>query len=269
MSIQIKNRVVTRRVEMDSGCRRFDGKVVLVTGSGRGIGFEIARAFVREGAVLVLNDINKDQLDSALAEISRDSPKSITYLCDISKKEEVKSMVGTIVSKLGRIDILVNNAGIGTPSSFLDIVEEEWDRVMNINLKGTFLVTQQVVGQMVKQRYGRIVMISSLSGKMGGVATGIHYSISKGGMMVMARQVAREFGSFNITANAVAPSFVDTNLLKDLKLENKKEDLAKLNVIQRLATTADVANAVLFLAAEPSSFITGETLSVNGGRYMD
>jgi|SRR5579862_4264541 len=253
----------------DFGCRRFDGKVVLVTGSGRGIGLEIAKSFVREGAIIALNDIDRYQLDAALKEVSRESPASISCLCDISKKEEVATMVDTVVSKLGRIDVLVNNAGIGTPSSFLDIEEEEWDRVMGINLKGTFLVTQLVVGQMVRQRYGRIVMVSSLSGKMGGVATGIHYSISKGGLMVMARQVAREFGSHNITANAVAPSFVDTDLLRDLKLETKKEELAKLNVIQRLASTSDVANAVLFLASEPSSFITGETLNVNGGRYMD
>jgi len=256
-----------RKMDFDSS--RFAGKVVLVTGSGRGIGLEIARAFAREGATLVLNDIGSDQLDEAMAEISVASPMSIGCVCDISKKEEVEKMVSTIISKLYRVDVLVNNAGIGTPSSFLDIEEAEWDRVMSINLKGTFLVTQQVVREMVKQRYGRIVMISSLSGKMGGVATGIHYSISKGGLIVMARQVAREFGSYNITANAVAPSFVDTNLLRDLKLENKKDDLARLNVIQRLATTADVANAVLFLSSDSSSFITGETLNVNGGRYMD
>jgi 3-oxoacyl-[acyl-carrier protein] reductase len=254
---------------LDSVCRRFDNKIVLITGSGRGIGLEIARAFASEGATLVLNDVNEDQLDKSLKEITSISPKSIGRLCDISKKDQVVKMVTEVVSEFSRIDVLVNNAGIGTPTPFLEIGEEEWDKVIDVNLKGTFLVTQQVVAQMVKQRYGRIVTISSLSGKMGGVATGIHYSISKGGLIVMTRQVAREFGAYNITANAVAPSFVETDLLKSLQLEGKKEDLARLNVIQRLATTDDVANAVLFLASDRSSFITGETVNVNGGRYMD
>jgi len=255
--------------QADTSCRRFDRKVVLVTGSARGIGFETAKAFASEGAIVALNDVNKDLLDAAFEEISSLSPGSMKLLCDITKKGQVVEMVKTLLSKLGRIDVLVNNAGVATPTSFLEMGEEEWDRVMNINLKGAFLVTQRVVSQMVSQRYGRIVMMSSLSGKMGGVATGIHYSISKGGLIVMARQLAREFASYNITANAVAPSFADTNLLKELGLENKKQDLAKLNAIQRLATTQDIANAVLFLASDQSSFITGETINVNGGRYMD
>ncbi len=254
---------------MNTQCHRFDGKIVLVTGSARGIGFAIAKAFASEGAVLVLNDVNKEQLEKSIQDIRRLSPRSLDCLCNISKKNEVVEMVQKIISEFGRIDILVNNAGIGTPTPFLEISEDEWDRVMNINLRGAFIVTQQVLKQMVKQRYGKVIMISSLSGKMGGVATGVHYSISKGGLIVMARQIAREFGQYNITANAVAPSFVETDLLKDLKLENKKEELARLNVIQRLASPADVANATLFLAAESSSFITGETINVNGGRYMD
>lgn len=254
---------------MNFGCHRFDRKVVLVTGSARGIGFEIAKSFADEGATLALNDVNADELDKSSKEIYQVSPKSISCRCDVSRKDEVEKMVQNVTQKLGRIDILVNNAGIATPSPFLQISEEEWDRVLDINLKGAFLVTQQVIPLMVKQKYGRIIMISSLSGKMGGVATGIHYSVSKGGLMVMARQVAREFGSYNITANAVAPSFAETDLLRDLNLKGKEEDIAKLNVIQRLATTADIANAVLFLASDASSFITGETINVNGGRYMD
>ncbi len=137
------------------------------------------------------------------------------------------------------------------------------------NLKGAFLVAQQVLPLMKERRYGKIIMVSSLSGKMGGVATGIHYSISKGGLVVMTRQLAREFGSYGINVNAVAPSFADTDLLKDLRLDNRKEELARLNVIQRLASPEDVANATLFLASDSSSFITGETINVNGGRLMD
>lgn len=254
---------------MSTHLARFSGKIVLVTGSARGIGYEISRAFAQEGATLVLNDVDPKQLQKSLEEIMKISPDSTSYHCDVSSSIQVSQMIDKIVLQLGRIDILVNNAGIGTPTSFLDLSEEEWDKVMGVNLKGAFLVTQRVMRQMVRQKYGRVVMISSLAGKMGGVATGIHYSISKGGLIVMARQVAREFGSQNITVNAVAPSFAETDLLKDLRLEGKKEELAKLNVIQRLAMPSDIANAVLFLASDESSFITGETINVNGGRYMD
>jgi len=178
--------------------------------------------------------------------------------------------VDSIERDLRRVDILVNNAGIALPTGSLDISEEEWDRVMSVNLKGAFLVSQRVISLMIRRKTrGKVVMMGSLSGKMGGVATGLHYSVSKGGIIVMARQLAREFASFGINVNAVAPSFADTEMLRDLKLEGKKEELARMNVIPRLATPDDIANAVLFLSAESSSFITGETINVAGGRLMD
>jgi NAD(P)-dependent dehydrogenase (short-subunit alcohol dehydrogenase family) len=177
--------------------------------------------------------------------------------------------VENILSEFGTIDVLVNNAGVATPTPYLDLEEEEWDRVMTINLKGAVIVSQQVLRHMITRNYGRIVMISSLSGKMGGVATSMPHSVSKGGLLTLSRQLTREFGKYNITCNAVAPSFVDTTLLNDLKLETKKEEMASLNVIRRLGTVEDVANAVLFLASDPSSFVTGETINVNGGRLMD
>ena len=254
---------------MSSVCRRFDNKVVLVTGAAQGIGFGIARAFLGEGARVAINDISTTGLASALRELGDLAVSVKTYPADVTSAKQVQSMVEKIISELGAIDILVNNAGIATPTSYLDLREDEWDRVMSINLKGAVIVSQQVLKRMTSRNYGRIVMISSLSGKMGGVATSMPYSVSKGGLLTLTRQLAREFGKFNITCNAVAPSFVDTTLLKDLNLETKKEELASLNVIKRLATVDDVANAVLFLASDASSFITGETINVNGGRLMD
>jgi len=252
---------------MVSSCRRFENKVVLVTGSARGIGFGIARSFLEEGASVALNDNNRERVDRAANDLGETSVK--VYPADVTNQNHVKVMIEKIIVDFGRIDILVNNAGIATPTSFLNLHEDEWDRVMDINLKGSFIVSQQALKHMVSRNYGRVVTVSSLSGKMGGVATSMPYSVSKGGLMTFTRQLAREFGAYNITCNAVAPSFVDTTLLNDLNLESKKEELASLNVIKRLCSVDDVANAVLFLASDSSSFITGETINVNGGRLMD
>ena len=254
---------------MSSQCRRFENKVVLVTGSARGIGFGIARAFLSEGAKVALNDVNPAALENARKELASSEESVRAYVSDVSNAAQVKTMVEAIVQDFGTIDVLVNNAGVATPTPYLDLEEKEWDRVMTINLKGAVIVSQQVLRHMITKNYGKIVMVSSLSGKTGGVATSMPYSVSKGGLLVLMRQLAREFGKYNITCNAVAPSFVDTSLLNDLKLDGKKEELASLNVIRRLGTPEDVANGVLFLASDASSFITGETINVNGGRLMD
>jgi NAD(P)-dependent dehydrogenase (short-subunit alcohol dehydrogenase family) len=255
---------------LDSSCRRFEGKVVLVTGAARGIGFTVAKSYALEGATLAINDLSDDRLAPALSDISQLSSKSRAYAVDVTNQKRVSDMVDQIEKDFGVVDVLVNNAGMALPTSFLNITEEEWDRVMSVNLKSAVFVTQKVIALMIRKKTrGKVVMMGSLSGKMGGVATGLHYSVSKGGLIVMARQLAREFASVGITVNAVAPSFADTNMLKDLKLDNRKEELAKMNVIPRLATPEDIANAVLFLSAEASSFITGETINVAGGRLMD
>lgn len=248
---------------------RFDGKVALVTGAARGIGLVISKAFAAEGALVALNDMSGSSLQEALAQVTVRSPGSRSYTADVTRKDQVVGMVRSILADFGRIDILVNNAGIALPTKFLDLTEEEWDRVMGVNLKGAVLVTQAVLPHMIQRKYGKIVMIASLSGKMGGVATGAHYSVSKGGLIVLARQLAREFGPAGINVNAVAPSFAETGMLRDLGLDTKKEEIAQMNVIKRLATPDDIANAVLFLASDASSFITGETINISGGRLMD
>lgn len=247
---------------------RFRKRVALVTGGATGIGRGIALGFAREGASLALNDINEANLQKTCAEVEELGARCETFLGSVAKGREV---VDKAVAKLGRIDILVNNAGVATPTEFLKLKEEEWDRVLEVNLKGAFLMTQAVLPGMLERRYGRIIMMGSIAGKTGGVSTSVAYDVSKAGLIVMARSLARKYGREGITVNAVAPSFVDTQLLADLNLGGAadKSAIASLNVIQRLATPQDVANAVLFLASDESSFITGETLNVNGGRLMD
>ncbi len=247
----------------------FNGKTALITGAARGIGKGIALALGREGAMLALNDASETELGTTLNEFRGRGFKCEGFVADISSFEKVDKMISDIISEMERIDILVNNAGIATPTDFLDLTEAEWDRVISVNLKGTFLVTQAVVKHMVQKQSGRIIMMGSIAGKSGGVNTSIPYDVSKAGMIIMARSLARRYSRFGITVNAIAPSFVDTPMLNDLNVAGSKEDLAKLNVIQRLATPEDIANAVIFLASERSSFITGETINVNGGRLMD
>jgi len=259
------------RIIVDVNLGRFQDKIVLVTGAGRGIGKVIAVWFAREGAQLALNDIQHAELDDTASMLRGLGNRVETYVCDISNGNEVEKLVHSVIRDFARIDILVNNAGIALPTPTLDLSEEEWDRVLNVNLKGTFFVSRAVLKQMKSQRSGRVIMIASIAGKTGGVYTGIHYDVSKAGIIVMTRRLAREFGEFGVTVNAVAPSFAETNMLKDLALDSPKmkAESANLNVIKRLATPEDVANAVLFLASDSSSFITGETLNVNGGRLMD
>lgn len=247
----------------------FEGKIALITGSARGIGKRIATELAANGADIALNDIQKENLERAMKDIKKFGGQVKTYPVDITKKSDARTMVDDIISEWDKIDILVNNAGIATPTSFLDLTEEEWNRVIEVNLKGAVIVTQSVLRHMLKRKYGRIVNIASAAGKMGGIATSLAYDVSKAGMIVMTKSLARQFSRYGITVNAVAPSFTDTDMLKDLKVTGRKTELAELNIIQRLATPYDVANAVLFLASDKSSFITGETINVTGGRLMD
>lgn len=251
--------------------KRYVDKTVLITGAARGIGRTVATWFAREGALVAVNDLTESSLGPTIQELKKFGQRVEAYPFDVSRTDQVQQGVDAVVKDFGKIDVLVNNAGIALPTALFDLGEEEWDRVLGINLKGAFLVSKAVAKHMINRRYGRIIMMGSIAGKTGGVATGIHYDISKAGIIVMAKRLAREFGGFGITVNAVAPSFVETQMLTDLRLDTpeRKKATADLNIIKRLATTDDVANAVLFLASDSSSFITGETLNVNGGRLMD
>ncbi|MGI0084599.1 MAG: SDR family NAD(P)-dependent oxidoreductase, partial [Nitrososphaerales archaeon] len=219
----------------DSG-GEFEGKVALITGGARGIGKSIALALGNRGARLALNDVSESELRKTVEECRKAGIDCEGFVADISSAEAVGRMVEDILPRMSKIDILVNNAGIATPTDFLNLGELEWDRLLSVNLKGAFFLTQKVIADMLSRKSeGRIIMIASVAGKSGGVATSLAYDVSKAGMIVMARSLARRYSKEGITVNAVAPSFVDTSMLGDLNLLDSKEELTKLNVIPRLA----------------------------------
>jgi 3-oxoacyl-[acyl-carrier protein] reductase len=245
----------------------FEGKVALVTGAGRGIGRAIAETFAKEGAQVVLADRNCDQAIETSQEISKSTgQRAIAINADVSVFESAKSMVDESLEKFGKVDILVNNAGITRDTLIMRMTEEDWDAVIDINLKGAFNCSKAIIRHMMKQRYGRIVNISSVSG-LAGQAGQTNYSASKAGLIGFTKALAREVASRGITVNAVAPGFVPTALTEVLP-EELKSEMLKITPIGRWGTTEEVAYAVKFLASDEASYITGQVLSVDGGMMM-
>ncbi|WP_457753776.1 SDR family NAD(P)-dependent oxidoreductase [Thermococcus sp.] len=236
------------------------GKVALVTGASRGIGRAIAVALAQKGANVVINYVRNEEEAKRTEELCREyGVETLVVKADVSNKEEVRKMVERVIKKFGRIDILVNNAGIlGNSINPMEITEEEWDKVISINLKGAFLVIQEVLRYMKK---GKIVNIASIAGKDGGTV-GAHYAASKGGLIALTFNLARHLAP-NILVNAVAPGPVDTELIPP----EIKEKLRKLSLTGEIAKPEDVAHAVIFLLE--NDHITGELIDVNGGRLMD
>jgi 3-oxoacyl-[acyl-carrier protein] reductase len=234
-------------------------KVAIVTGASRGIGKAIAVALAKKGAVVVINYSRNRQKAEEVLKICRNFSDAMIVRADVRRRDEVRKMVQDVVEKYGRIDILVNNAGIlGKNASPVEISDEEWDEVIDVNLKGAFIVTQEVLRYMKR---GKIVNISSIAGKDGGVM-GAHYAASKGGMIAMTFNLARHLAP-DVLVNAVAPGPVDTELLDS----ETKEKLRKLSLTGEIARPEDVANAVIFLLE--NDHVTGEVIDVNGGRLMD
>ena len=235
------------------------GKVAIVTGAAQGIGAAIADALRREGAAVVVADMNAEAAEAKAAELGG---PCAAYAVDISKQEELRALVEFVMERYGRLDILVNNAGVARQIDFLEITGEEFDRVLNINLKGTVFLSQLAMAQMIRQNYGRIINIASLAGERGGLFAGIHYSASKAGVIVATRCMAHKGGVHNVTVNAVAPGLIMTPMGKDLNFST--DEIA----MKRLGTPQEVAEAVAFLASGRASYITGSTLDVNGGIFM-
>ena len=238
-------------------------RVAIITGGARGIGRAIAEAFAAEGARLALADVDRAALEAAAGDLG-----ALAVPTDVSDEEAVRAMVEATVRRYGRIDILVNNAGICPLTQFESISHAEWDRVLAINLTGAFLCCQAAAPHMRDAGYGRIINISSVAGKMGGVTVGVHYAASKAGMLGLTWSLARLYAPFGITANAITPVTVETDLTRDWPPEIL-EQLRRSIPLGRLARVADVASAAVFLASEQAGFITGEVLDVNGGFLMD
>jgi 3-oxoacyl-[acyl-carrier protein] reductase len=243
-------------------------RVVIVTGGARGLGKAIALAFVGEGAELAVVDVDKAILEAAKNEIKKNRKGVIAIPCDITRSLEVKAMVEQVQNAFGRIDILVNNAGIIRRGTIETITEEDWDRVIEVNLKGTFNCCKAVVETMKSQRFGKIVNVSSIAGKMGDITSAPGYGPSKAGMDALTKTLARQLAQYGINVNAVAPHAIETEMSAQWSEERRKEIIASIP-LGRLGKPEDVANAVLFLASDEASFITGEILDVNGGALMD
>ena len=244
----------------------FKGQVAVITGGARGIGKTIAEALARKGVNIVIADISSEQAQGTAAEIEKLGVKATGVGLDVSKAEEVNKVFGEISKDYGKIDILVNNAGVTRDGLIMRMKEEDWDAVININLKSVFLCSKEAVKVMAKQRYGRIINISSVVAFMGNPGQA-NYSASKAGMVGLTKTTAKEYASRGITANAVAPGFITTAMTEALP-ENVKEDMKRAIPLGRFGTTDDVANAVVFLASPEAGYITGQVIHVNGGMYM-
>jgi len=241
----------------------FEGKVVAVTGASRGIGRQIAVEFGRRGAAVACIATSVGNVATTVEEIVAAGGKANAYGLDVSDSESVESVFGQIASDLGQVEILVNNAGITRDTLMIRMKDEDWDRVIAINLKGAYLCTKAVMRAMMKARSGRIINISSIVG-LHGSAGQANYAASKAGLIGFTLATAKELGSRGITCNAVAPGFIETDMTSELP-EEMRETVVKQAPIGRLGTPADIAAAVLFLASDEAGYITGQTLTVDGG----
>jgi len=243
-----------------------NGKIALVTGAAQGIGRDIALALATDGADVAICDVNLEAAQKTASDIEAKGRKSLALKANVASSAEVIAMIDQVVEKFGRIDILVNNAGITRDGLILRMKEEDWDLVLSINLKGSFLCTKAALKYMSKQRGGNIINIASIVGAMGNAGQA-NYVASKAGLIGLTKTIAREYANRGITANAVAPGFIDTAMTQALS-ENVRTELAKQIPLGKLGTPEDVANAVRFLASPWASYITGQVIHVNGGMYM-
>ncbi len=240
------------------------GKVALVTGSGRGIGRAIALKLAEAGADVVVNDVGAAQVPEGVAqEIRTLGRQSLAVIADVSSPTDITTLVDKIVATFGRIDILVNNAGITRDQLLLRMSDEDWDRVLTIDLKSVFLCTRAILRPMLKQRWGRIISISSIVGIVGNAGQA-NYAAAKAGIIGFTRSVAKEVASRGITANAIAPGFIDTEMTRKLT-EEQRQGAQKQIPVGYLGSPDDVAAAVAFLASEEARYITGQVLNVDGG----
>ncbi|HCG77523.1 MAG: hypothetical protein COZ37_06325 [bacterium (Candidatus Ratteibacteria) CG_4_10_14_3_um_filter_41_18] len=247
---------------------KLKGKVAIITGAGQGMGESVAKLFAKEGAKVVVNDINENKAKMVAEEIRSEGEEALAIRADVTNRREVSRLVEKTVEEFGTVHILINNAGILRSSKIEAISEEEWDLVLNINLKGTFLCSKAVLPIMKKNRYGRIVNFSSSAGRSVSTLGGIHYTAAKAGILGLTRQMAKEVAAFNINVNSVCPGLIDTEMVRDNCPPERLRHYEESFPIPRLGRPEEVARLVLFLVSDSSSYITGASLDINGGDLM-
>jgi len=245
---------------------KLEGKLALITGGARGIGQAIALTFAREGADIVVADVNLEVAQKTASEIEALGRKALALEMDVTDYAKVEDGVNKILDKFGKVDILVNNAGITKDNLILRMSQAEWDAVINVNLKGTFNCIKAVSRPMVKQRSGKIISIASIIGLMGNAGQA-NYAASKAGIIALTKTIAKELASRNVNANAVAPGFIQTEMTAKLP-EAVKAKMLEAIPLAKLGTPQDVANVCLFLASADSNYITGQVITVDGGMVM-
>jgi len=242
------------------------GRVALVTGASQGIGRACAIKLANAGATLAVAARNQEKLDEVVKQIADAGGKGAAFAMDVGDEDQIKSALKAALAQFGRIDVLINNAGITRDQLVMRMKRADWDAVLNTNLTSAYLCIQQVIGSMLKQRWGRIINITSIFGQMGRAGQA-NYASSKAGLIGLTMAIAREVGSRNITCNAIAPGFIETAMTSGLSQELRQSALQNIP-LARLGTPEDVASAVAFLASEEASYITGQVLNVNGGMLM-
>jgi NAD(P)-dependent dehydrogenase (short-subunit alcohol dehydrogenase family) len=247
-----------------------EGKVAIVTGGGRGIGEAISKTLARGGAKVVVNDVLREEVDRVARELNKSGAEAVGLQADISDEKQVEEFIGKALNRFGQIDILVNNAGTiifheGEKALIWEMSVEEWDKILAVNLKGTFLCSRAVLREMVKtSKPGRrIINFSSGAAKLGGMLSSSAYIASKAGVIGLTKVMAREAAPYGITVNAIAPGMIDTSMMRLTTPPEKDKEVAKVIPLGRLGTPQEIAEAVLFLASDAASYITGATIDVN------
>ncbi|MGA2765643.1 MAG: glucose 1-dehydrogenase [Spirochaetia bacterium] len=248
--------------------KRFEGKVAIITGAAKGMGRATATQMACEGATTVITDIDETGLRETMQKIQSAGGKAKLIKCDIQDREQVDALIEGTKKEFGRLDILVNNAGLLLPGTIEETTDEIIDRTLNINIKGILYAIRAATPVMKDQKYGRILNVSSITGKNGDNSTVFVYGASKGAVISLTRSVARQLGPFGITCNAIAPHAVMTEMMKYWD-DTKKRRAAESIPVRRLGTVEDISHLICFLVSDEASFINGETVNINGGYYMD
>jgi len=246
---------------------KLDKRIAIVTGARRGIGRAIALALAKEGANVVVSDVSQADCEKVVAEIEGHGGRGLALKCDVTSNAEIKDMVKRTVTEFGKVDILVNNAGIISFKPFLELTEEDWDKTLNVNLKGQFLCAQAVAKEMAKNKWGRIINIASISSGGCGIAFPLiaHYTASKGGVMALTEALAMELTPLGINVNAICPGATDTDMVTGIK-ESEQLGQVLLRIPKgRLGQPEDIANLAVFLASEESDYISGAAIVIDGG----